>query len=356
MKKCAPFLLPLCLILLFGNCAGIRYITIDTREPSRIDWSPSVASVVVVNNTVQQPDHIGHDISLPGQPVQRIRASSDGIATIYMQALAQFIDEEEFFDRVLFYHPPLRTDTYFFEEIPLSLSTIATVLRESGADAIISLDQLIIQTGSRLSLVEPLRSMELNLEGFPPRAMQVEITTRITSSIRVYTPMLAGVIPTVQYSDSLVFRALAWSDQDFIELREYAMRQLVIHAAERMSRVLSPHWETQDRWFYTTMGARMREGVAFARGGQWENALERWLLSYTSARRIEKAKAASNVALAYEMLDDLENALAWATRAHQLFEQHTSTNSLDRRRSLLFKNELQRRLAVVERLRNMLEE
>lgn len=43
------------------------------------------------------------------------------------------------------------------------------------------------------------------------------------------------------------------------------------------------------------------------------------------------------------MLDDMEEAYKWATEANNLFIESTAPNSLERRRSLLYKNEIERR-------------
>ena len=348
MKKIFPFFL-IAIGLLASSCMGIRHITIDTREPGQIDWSPNVLSVVVVNNVVQQPDNIGHDLlRLGSESLERVSASSDNLAFIYAEALAQFIDEEEHFYRVLFLHTPIRTDDDFLAEQPLSLDNLRDILNETRADAIISLDRLIMQT----EMQEHFR-----LGG----GVFGELVARIQSGVRIYMPTLEGVIPMLynHRPDSLVWRGfdpsgrIRWYDANLLPTREEAMKLLAIHTAERMMKRLSPHWVSQERWFYTLLNTRMREGAAFARGNQWDRALERWESAFHSLRRADKAKAATNIALAYEVLDDLERAHEWATIAHQLFEEHTSPNSLERRRSLLHKNELQRRLNNLNRLLDM---
>ena len=346
MKKSTSLFLLISLVLLSSSCMGIRHLNIDTREPGQIDWSPNVLSVVVVNNVVQQPDHIGHDLlQLGHETIKSVSASSDSIAIIFTEALAQFIDEEEHFQRVLYFHTPLRTDDNFFMEDPISLAEMGAILRETGANAIISLDKLLIQT----ALIEGMRQENI---------LWGELIARIQCIVRIYKPTMEGILPAVIYSDSLIWRGFDPSgmfpyDAGLLPTREEAMRILTIRAAERVTQVLSPHWETQTRWFYTSLNARMREGATFASGNQWDSALERWEAAFNSSRRRDRAKAATNVALAYEMMDDLENALEWATLAHQLFEEHTSPNSLERRRSLLHKNELERRLRNSTRLLDM---
>ena len=348
MQKITSLLFLISATILFFNCAGLRHISIETREPGKIDWSPNVLSVVVVNNVLQQPDHLGHQLFRLGQDVPvSMSASSENIARIYTEALAQFIDEEEHFEQVLFFTEPLRSDPHFFDEQPLMPAQMRELLRESGADAVISLDLLVMQT----VVTEQIRQ-----GGF----ILGEMVGHIHSTLRIYKPTMEGILPAVLYSDSLVWQGFDQSGlipaySDILPTREEAMHILAIHAAEQMTKTLSPHWETQTRWFYTTMSSRMREGAAFARGNQWDRALDRWMVAFNSARRVDKAKAANNVALAHEMLDDLETALEWANKAHELFERHTASQSLERRRSQLYIKELERRINNVTRLLDMSE-
>jgi hypothetical protein len=338
MKKITLCFALIAIGLLLSNCAGIRYLSIETREPARIVLPANVSTIIVVNNVVQQPDDIGHNRTRIGRTAwERETASSDSIAIFFTEALAQFLGEEEYFERVLYFHDPIRTDQDFFVERTLSPEKMGEIMRLSGADAIVSLDRLLMQT----DITEHFRT-----EGF----LYCDIIARIQSVIRVYMPTMEGQIPVIHYSDSLRWQGfdlagrIAYTDA-VLPTREEAMKELAIRAAEKMTNTLSPHWRTQERWFYTSPNARMREGASFAQRNQWENARESWETVFNSRRRgTEKAKAANNIALAYEILDNIERAHEWATIAHRLFEESTAPNSLERRRSLLYKNELERRL------------
>lgn len=345
MKKITSFLIvPLITLLMMNSCAGIKYLTVETREPAQVNLPSNVLSIVVVNNVVQQPDEVGHD-SIPighTQP-QRVKASSDSVAVFYTEALAQFLDEEDYFQQVLYYNEPLRDDNDFFREIPIDPETMHEIREETGADAIISLDKLIIETKKRNNF----RQQGYNY---------ANMTGKIHSVLRVYMPTMEGKIPAVQYTDSLHWEGFDIQDGKayadiMIPSRKEALKILAVRAAEKMTYVFAPHWEMQDRWYYTLSNSLMREGEAYARGSEWNKAIERWEMFFNNnSRKTDKAKAASNIAFAYEMTDDMIQALEWATIANDLFNESTAPNSLERRRSLLYKNEITRRLNNSNRL------
>ncbi len=325
------------LIFLFSNCAGIKYMTVETREPAQITLPENVRSVIVVNNVSQQPNDVGHNNKMLGRSdIQRVEASADSVSIYYTEALSQFLQEEEYFNSVLYLREPLRDDKDFFQEKPIAPATMNEIRSKTGADAIISLDKLILQTNQR----EHYRH-----QGYA----FADMTGKVNSTLRVYLPTMEGKIPAVQYTDSLRWEGFDIQDGNaYSELmlpsREEAMKQLVVRAAEKMTYVFSPHWVMQDRWYYTLPNSLAREAENYVKTAQWQYAVEKWETFYNSTgNEKNKAKVATNIALAYEMLDDMEKAYEWATISHDLFKKTTATSSLERRRSLIYMNEVNRR-------------
>lgn len=331
-------------VILFSSCSGIKYLTVETREPAQVTLPSDVLSVTIVNNVITQPNDIGHTTKRVGHSSEdKIKASADSISIIYMEALAQFLEEEDYFQKVHFIPASLRKDKDFFADNPITPESMMKLMEDTGADAIISLDKLLLQTNFR--------------EFYKQQGYSYgNLTSHIESLIRVYLPTLEGKIPAVFYNDSLKWEGFDIQDENaystlMIPSREEAMKLIVIHAAEKMTNVLAPHWEMQDRWYYTLPASLMREGETYAKGAEWHQALNKWESFYNrSSKKVEKAKAANNIALAYEMLDDMSKSYEWATKANELFIESTSLNSLERRRSLLYKNEILRRMNTHNRI------
>lgn len=340
MKKTGYLLVVIVMGLLLESCAGIKYMTVETREPAQLPLPSQILSLVLVNNVVQQPDNIGHERTVAGQTTsEKVNASADSIAIYYMEALAQFLNEEDYFQNVIFYPDPLRSDTNYLQERPLTPDLMNKIRKETAADAVVSLDRLILQTK---------RKDYFQQQGYT----YAEMTGKFSSILRVYMPTMQGKIPALQYSDTLRWEGFDIPDngayaESILPSREAAMKELAIRASEKMTHVFAPHWEIQDRWYYTLPHTLMREGELYAKGADWKKAIEKWEAFYDTRSNLrEKAKAASNIALAWEMLDNMPNALEWAELAHDHFTTSTTPESLDRKRALLYKNEIQRRINV----------
>ena len=138
MKKIFVQLLILFGLMSLGSCAGIKHFAIETHEPAQVSMPVSIANLLVVNNVVEQPEHIGHEEQRLGKAGGvRIKASSDSIATYYTEALTQFLQEEGYYDNVRYYQTPLRKDDSFFTEKPILPDRMLELMQETGSQAIV---------------------------------------------------------------------------------------------------------------------------------------------------------------------------------------------------------------------------
>lgn len=336
--------LKLFLYLLAGTfsltgCAGIKTLTIQTQEPAQVILPSTIKNLLVVDNVVSQPDDIGHTKKKLGrsQP-EKVSVKTDSLSIIYTEALTQFLNEEGFFEMVMLHNKPLRNDSEYWNEKGITPEKMQELKNATGADAIVSLDKLLVASDWEDLFMQ---------EGYP----YAKVDTKISSTIRVYLPTLEGQIPTVHYTDSLYWEGFDISEDGLayaefvVPHAESALKELAVYAANKMTLVLTPHWITQERWYYTLPSSSVRQATAFAEQANWLEAIEKWQTFYNSTKnKTDKAKIASNIALGYEMLDDIETAHEWVLISEKLFNESTSPSSLERRRIAIYKTELERRL------------
>lgn len=343
MRNIKLFLYLLIGAILFTGCAGIKTLTIQTQEPAQVILPSNINKLLIVDNTVGQPYDIGHSKKKLGRSTDKISVRTDSLSIIYTEALAQFLNEEGFFDVIMLHDKPMRNDKEYWSEIPITPETMLELKKSTGADAIVSLDKILVASSWEDLFIQ---------EGYP----YAKLSGKISSNIRVYLPTLEGQIPTVQYLDSLYWEGFDISDgkayaEFVIPNAENALKDLAIYAADKMTYVLTPHWVTQERWYYTLPSSTMRQAEAFAEQAKWEEAIAKWESFYNSSKKkTDKAKAASNIAMGYEMLDDIEIAHDWVLIAQKLFEEGTPSSSIERKRISIYKTEIERRLDNTNKL------
>ena len=247
---------------LFSACNTIEYIGIETYNPAEITFPKNVDKVLIVNNAVPQPDDVGYTYNLYGTVQDTARAHADSALYDACHSLGKSIVDVSFFNDVLLYHDGTRQDTKYLVDEKLTPETVKELCRETGTDAVISLDSVFWS--------ESADNMEL---------------------LKLYLPS-----------------------------PDEALRAAGQYIGRKVTPNFVPHWDNESRWFYKGEGARWKEATAYALSDKWEEAASRWKHVYeNSSRWKERAKAASNLALFYEMKTQLKDAYDWAAKSYEIF-------------------------------------
>lgn len=92
-------------------------------------------------------------------------------------------------------------------------------------------------------------------------------------------------------------------------------------AAEKYASLIAPSWSNGNRIIYNSGSAELARAASFAEKGDWISAAELWQQVTRDSNKSLAAKAAYDMALANEMLGNLETALDWLREA-QKFNPH----------------------------------
>ena len=234
---------------------------------------------MIVNNAVPQPDDVGYTYNLYGTVQDTARAHADSALYDACHSLGKSIVDVSFFNDVLLYHDGTRQDTKYLVDEKLTPETVKELCRETGTDAVISL--------------------------------------------RGYLPGRDNPLATVYVQDS-VFWSESADNMELLKLYlpspDEALRAAGQYIGRKVTPNFVPHWDNESRWFYKGEGARWKEATAYALSDKWEEAASRWKHVYeNSSRWKERAKAASNLALFYEMKTQLKDAYDWAAKSYEIF-------------------------------------
>ena len=330
MKSCLLFAV---ILLLFTSCGTLDVITIKVQKPAQVTLPLSIRNIVIVNNSPQQPADVGHTEKKWKQE-KDVAVTSDSLNTILIQALAQFLDDERYFDSVSAYDTPLGEDAIFPSESLIDEAKVNKIKTETGADAIVSLDRLILKSN-------------LDKTNIGNNLTDEFLCVQMNVNFRVYQTGKMPLLPVMSLQDTLCWEALSQNGRyfDFVLIsREKALKEAVLTVADKMVYMFIPYWQEQNRWYYTDGSTPMKKASAKASANHWKDAAIVWGDIYESEKSTnKKAKVASNIALANEMLDDLENAQTWLNIADELFAVKQNEKSRDRILINEYKEELKQR-------------
>lgn len=326
---------------LLTSCSSMNYMAIETYNPAEITFPETVGKVLVVNNALPQPDDVGCQLSLFGTKQDTCHLKTDSALFDVCRGLGKAMADVSFFNDVLLYHDAVRKDDVYHDDKKLTPEEVAALCEETGTDAVISLDRILFETD---------KSVVAFAEGY----VAGDISVKMAGVIRSYLPDRDNPLATVYMVDSLFFSESAYNQtilDQILPSMENAVRASGEYIGMRASPNFVPHWSTETRWFYSGMGARWKEATAFARLEKWDNATGHWeYLYHNSGGWKAQAKAASNIALGYEMKSDLKEAYEWARKSHELFKKHEGEEGKNTTLLYLYVQALANRLRADKKL------
>lgn len=299
-------------LLCLSACGSINYVNIETHKPAGITFPAVVKKVLIVNNAVPQPEYIGYEYLLKGIEQDTARVKADSALFDACRALGLSILETGYFNDVLLFHEPTRTDDQPLSDERLTPETVSLLCEENDADAIISIDRLLFEMKKTVTEISPLSCIGV-------------IDVKIDAVLRAYLPGPASPLAKVLMADSVYWAEEAESLvtlQRYLPDPETALREAGKYLGAKASPNFVPHWQNEIRWYYTGGTTAWKQASAYANAQRWKMAMNVWESIYNStSAENAKAKSASNIAFSCEMQGDYGKALEWAEKSLLLFKK-----------------------------------
>lgn len=301
-----------CILLFLSACSTISYVNIETYKPAEVTFPVLVNKVLIVNNAEPQPADIGYEYDLMGTKQDTARAKADSALFDAAHSLGLAILDTDYFSDVLLYHDSPRTDDDYLTDQKLTQSSVKNLCEENDVEAVISIDRLLFD-------------MEKTVAAIGSNYFMGVIRLRISAIMRAYIPDRATPLATVLLTDSIFWAEEAGSIEalnSYLPTPDNALREGAKYIGEMAAPNFVPHWQNEVRWFYTGGTTEWRQASAYASAQRWDDADKIWKKVYDkTSSPLPKAKVATNIAFAQEMMGNYEEALQWAEIAVPLFQK-----------------------------------
>ena len=292
------------LIFIMNACSTPRmFTTLDVLRPADVTFQPEVQSVLIVNNSVVQPENVGHysitSYATIKNPVS-LSLKFDSAALFCAASLRENLEAKEFFSSVSMSQTNMNSTDNFYKLTPLSKQTVKFLCGLYKSDAVISLDH--IQTTDNL-----VRST-----GDYISALDVKIDTKWT----IHYPT-DSVSIFKEFTDEF-----SWEEADVKNLpnRYDALVDACILAGSNISDRMIPRWNKEERYFYTPKKALFVQAMDSVTYRNWPAAIELWeKASSLSKNQSTRFHAFNNIAIAYEIAGNLDKALFYASKAIETY-------------------------------------
>lgn len=287
-------------ILLLTGCQTIEQLSIDYMKPADVSFPNTLKRIGIVNNCPDKPSE--QPLGLSGHLF--------GNGKLTAEALAEAIANENYFDEVIICDSALRANDMHKRVSMLSQVEIQELTELMGVDFLIAVEEVNIQTKKEVTRMPDW--------GGCYAIIQAVTTPKFT----VYLPNRQKPLVSLQPCDSIFWDRIAQTEKSVIELLpsdSLVIAETSTFAGELPIKHLLPHWTTSNRFYFANGSVEMRDAAIYVKEDNWSEAINLWQQVYDSKKKGKKRmRAAYNLALGYEMLDEIEKAYDFAVEAQQI--------------------------------------
>lgn len=318
-------------VLIAPSCRHIRFVTFNVMQPAQITFPPNVNKLLIVDRTKFKKNKKTVGIIegvLTGEMPGQDKADEQELINALQQTL---LTSPRFMVQRATEVLAGNSLTQVFPE-PISWDTIEYLCKKYDADVVVALEifdtDFIITNGKRVkkqNVQVAGINQEINVDEFYAQGLG-----RVKAGFKIYDPngkiivdqQLYTTTNTWEGSGSTIVAALM---QLIAETQ--ATKYVSQTAGSNYAYKIIPTPVSVTREFYSRGHVkRIADGRRMADMNDWDNAIKTWESGLQLARRRDAGRICYDIAIAYEVLGDLDNAKKWATRSYVDYRNKKALN------------------------------
>ncbi|NQU86088.1 MAG: hypothetical protein HQ541_10035 [Mariniphaga sp.] len=324
MKNRLIHILIFFVLILFTSCSSVYYLRVQTGIPGSNDLPANIQSLTLVNRTVDSRYHNYAADTLQQQfYIKQFKHDTvlydlTAVDTV-IRALGELLYESGRFDIVIPENRfvPHKKNGFVTQVMPWE--EVEQICKTFTTDAVLSLDHF----KTSISTKYDSETLYDQSEDSYYRAYLAIIAIQYEALFRVYDPQTKKIVNRTIIKDTLWWEGAELSNIELFKRLtsvKNAMVESGIAIALDYSDKISTHWKNDQRKYFENGNQQFEQAHLFAKESDWEQALGLWLIVAEQARgKSLRSKAEFNVALAYEMLGDINQAIIWGVKSYETY-------------------------------------
>jgi hypothetical protein len=315
--KIAGFL-TLALIIVFTSCKT-NFVYINVVNPAPVTISNETKHVGIVSRTTPSDENKTLNTIHQNVNAESVKLIKEATAEA-VRGLKDALTENKRFEIVKpITDIDLRTPVSATFPSPLSWTEVEKICNTQGVDVLFVME--IFDTELKVvPLNTPTKIENITDVLNTVTQAQVNITTHIKTGWRIYDPKKKDIIDEHPMFDAITVTANATTIVNTTEAllgRKEAIKQNANRLGHMYADRIIPYWIKVTRDYYVKGNNDFKVATRKARTGNWVGAGELWLKQTGSRKRKMAGRACYNMAILGEINGDIDNAISWAQKAYE---------------------------------------
>ena len=281
---------------------------IDELQPAERPWMQQAQRILIVNNTVTQPENFGHSVAIDGVTFKQEQVTLTNAPLHCIFSATKTMEQSMQYEQLELIDHSQNTSDDFYNRRAMSNAQMRNLLQTYQADALLILNQLVLYNTLESFTVEAAYHYAY-LQAYAQAHWTIYFPNQRTTSFATADTLLWE--SEYQYTRQ---RAI-----DQLPSTQEALLYLARHVGEKAANSLTPQWITIPRYLYDCANDNIQAGLNALRQQKWQQAINLWQQALLSNDKKAAAFAAANIAIAYEMMGDYVSACAYAEKSVRLF-------------------------------------
>jgi hypothetical protein len=302
-------------LVLLCSCHGAREISVQVKRPARITIPANIQSVGLLNRSLS-----GTKAGLEGAITLETPNRDKTLAGECLRGMRETIGKSERFyvvtcDTTL--PAPVETSLGFGELLDWAM--IDSLCKFYKVDAILTVEFF----DSDFSVHNPAGAATQALGSIltgNQQTIEVRGTASAQAGFRIYHSLTKSMLYENSFQHKTYYTQRSYSVAEAMSKlikRNDALREVSYATGRAFGQDIVPLFYWERRKIFKKGHDQMKRGYRQAQSKNWTGAKDTWMALFTDAsKRKTRAKAACNVALAYEVLGDLISAQKWVQEAY----------------------------------------
>lgn len=316
LRKRLEYNIAAILSLLFTHCTSVTYTQIEVLKPAKIILPLTINKLVIINNA-----YLPNNYEMINFANVHIQGFDSTFTSQYISGLLTYLKQSPRFEIKNVYTINKNVEK---PNQKLSADIINEICQNDTADAAIILNDYKLFKSTHIKPVSLARTLKVKENGKVIRVDSVfnnVYAFSLTNSANwlIYYPVKKSIPDSVWLKDSSnYFTQSTDIKQAISQITDF--KTIVYNSAYRIGENygnrIAQQWQNVSRKLYTEPWGYFTDAQKMVELNKWEAAIELWKKCIGNQKTASAARAAYNIAVAYEALDNINTALEWAAKSY----------------------------------------